>query len=1311
MEAVATQQPPLSVEVGNVLKLGAAFDGRVRNQFTAEDCRQRRYLPLRLERTTVFVGMSDPSDQALIRELTMKTSRQVHPVPMSAAEIELLIPAFFEQRLNPAAVARATGDLLREFGTQPPSTGWEEVDSLETLIEWLTNHFTPDTVIEAVSLRLNLPHLEVDRYAFEPALWRTLPPELRKRYRLAPLFRVEGALVLAVGELPQPTLRRELIEATGLEPLLALADPADIDSLPTWERTQEDNLEAGPPKASRPLLDQLLAHGDVTQGQVAGARNQALPKEQLPTTLVRLGYVTSAAIARAEATRYAQTYFDLSHVRPEDGLFDLLTRPVARRLRCFPLGIEKGVITLACANPLDQEALAAAAAFTEHQVRALWADPDAIDRLLAGKDPAPLSGTPSLASYLRATEWITGQTGHHLEHSTLATIDPNHLTEARSIISGAPWLALHDPIIPSIRLPSAWAIGVLPVLNEGGVLTVATSDLAAPELSGQLERLQRTTHGELDGTLTAVRPVLAPNDRLELLRAQLASRESSPASARVKEFSDYLRREARLTTAQLASIWQRQMSHAEPVDRSLVALELMSSGTVAKHLASFVGWEYAELDQYTVAEQGFDAIGQEAQILRLHDPVDPKVARLMSVDLAERITAIPVSRRGNTVTVAFADPLIPQVAEEVFDHLNLRITPVVAPREQVAAAIRRTIGQLNLGDQLVSAGIISAEDLRAALRVHEHTGVSLREALHSLGFVTENELAHYIAELNDMPFFDLSGTPVDAEVAQSIPEEIARGRFILPLLELDGELTLGMVDPAEEIITEVATITGLKVSPVVITESNWRVALNSVYRDKYYEQSAYELVRRFPEESASRVLSTGQKIFFIGFLAFSVVAVFVNYLAYLTLLVALSTIFYVTFSTYKFYLIYKALAHTLEVDVTDDDLSELEDHSLPVYTILVPLYKEPEVLPILIKAIDRLDYPRAKLDVKLLLEENDVETIHVAHTTKLPSHFKIVIVPHGMPKGKPKACNYGLIQATGEYVVIYDAEDIPEADQLKKAIIAFEKSGPEVACVQAKLNYFNRDQNLLTRWFTIEYSMWFDLFLPGLDASNAPIPLGGTSNHFRTEQLRKLGAWDPYNVTEDADLGIRLFKAGGKTVVIDSTTYEEANSDTYNWIRQRSRWVKGYIQTWLVHMRHPIKLWRSLGTKGFISFHLVVGGTFFSFLLNPVYWVLTALWFFTHWSIIEQLFPGPIFYIGSFGLYVGNFVFTYTNVAGCLRRGYYDLVKYALLTPIYWGLMSVAAWKGFLQLFYKPFYWEKTNHGLFRGQPHVEARSQLKDLL
>jgi len=313
---------------------------------------------------------------------------------------------------------------------------------------------------------------------------------------------------------------------------------------------------------------------------------------------------------------------------------------------------------------------------------------------------------------------------------------------------------------------------------------------------------------------------------------------------------------------------------------------------------------------------------------------------------------------------------------------------------------------------------------------------------------------------------------------------------------------------------------------------------------------------------------------------------------------------------------------------------------------------------------------------------------------KLPPFVEPVIVPVGNPQTKPRACNSGLAVARGEFLVIYDAEDRPDPDQLLKAVAAFRKVGPKVACLQAKLNYFNPRQNVLTRLFTLEYSTWFDLVLPGLHAARAPIPLGGTSNHFRLSILRELGAWDAFNVAEDCDLGIRIYSAGLHTGILDSTTWEEANSRVGNWVRQRSRWIKGYLQSYLVHMRQPVTLSRQVGAAGFIAFQFLVGGTPFALLLNPLFWLLTVGYFLTRWNVIEQVFPWPIYYVGLFNLMVSNFLFAYLSLFGAYERGEDDLVRYGLLAPFYWALMSVAAWKGTLQLITRPHFWEKTVHGL-----------------
>jgi cellulose synthase/poly-beta-1,6-N-acetylglucosamine synthase-like glycosyltransferase len=355
----------------------------------------------------------------------------------------------------------------------------------------------------------------------------------------------------------------------------------------------------------------------------------------------------------------------------------------------------------------------------------------------------------------------------------------------------------------------------------------------------------------------------------------------------------------------------------------------------------------------------------------------------------------------------------------------------------------------------------------------------------------------------------------------------------------------------------------------------------------------------------------------------------------------------------------------------------------------------------LVAGIEALDYPKHLLDVKLLIEDDDDETREAAAGLRLPSYFDVLIVPDVGPRGKPRACNYGLFRANGDYLVIFDAEDRPAPDQLRLAVAAFGGAGDDVVCHQAKLNYFNRDHNLLTRWFTAEYSVWFDQLLPGLQALDVAIPLGGTSNHFLTARLRELGGWNPYNVTEDAELGVRIFLRGWKTAILDSTTYEEATSRYRNWTRQRSRWVKGYMQTYLSCMNHPIRLASRMGPKAFASFHLFFGANTLCLLINPIYWVLVVTWFLTRAGWIPHLFPNAVFYLATLGLLVGNGACILSLVSGSVARRNYEDVKWAFLVPVYWLVMSVASYKALIQLFYKPSYWEKTQHGFCEYTPEA----------
>jgi cellulose synthase/poly-beta-1,6-N-acetylglucosamine synthase-like glycosyltransferase len=373
---------------------------------------------------------------------------------------------------------------------------------------------------------------------------------------------------------------------------------------------------------------------------------------------------------------------------------------------------------------------------------------------------------------------------------------------------------------------------------------------------------------------------------------------------------------------------------------------------------------------------------------------------------------------------------------------------------------------------------------------------------------------------------------------------------------------------------------------------------------------------------------------------------------------------------------------------------------LPGYTVLVPLYKEHRVVASLIAALSRLSYPPGRLQILLIVERDDDLTRTALAALPLDDRFEILAFAPSLPRTKPKACNVGLRQATGELCVIYDAEDRPAPDQLRRAAAAFSRLPPEVACVQAELDFWNPATNWLTECFTAEYARRYRLELHGMDRFGLPIPLGGTSNHFRTATLCELGAWDPYNVTEDADLGIRLARRGLRTRIMDSVTEEEANSDLGNWMRQRSRWIKGHFQTWLVHNRNPVRTWRDLGTRGFIAFQLTLGIGPLMMVANPLLWALTIVLAIAAPHQHGGLFPAPAKTAALACLAAGYVAAVASLAVACAARGKHRLIPTMLTVPGYWVLMSLAALKALYQLLHpgRRHYWELTRHGLVPAQ-------------
>jgi cellulose synthase/poly-beta-1,6-N-acetylglucosamine synthase-like glycosyltransferase len=600
-----------------------------------------------------------------------------------------------------------------------------------------------------------------------------------------------------------------------------------------------------------------------------------------------------------------------------------------------------------------------------------------------------------------------------------------------------------------------------------------------------------------------------------------------------------------------------------------------------------------------------------------------------------------------------------------------------------------------LGDLLVARRVLTLAQLDEAAGLAETWHVGLGDAILSRNWADPADLYQAVAFHYELPFVDLIRDAPDASLLVSAEADTYAHRLTMPWRRREGNIVIATAEPGPETVLFARQRWGTAIEFAVASKFDIVWAVQTAFADSLSHRAVYELAERNPEMSARKVFTPAQVIF--GYVLFSIlmVGLALSPIATLIAVNAAMSIFYLGNFVFKGILVSVGGARSADKDEAIAIAARLlSDDELPVFTVLVPMFREPESLPVLAQSLRRLDYPLGKLDIKLVLEAGDHETIEVARTLGLEGVFEVIRVPPSHPQTKPKACNFALRFARGEFLVVYDAEDRPEPDQLRKVVATFRQSSPNTACLQCRLNYFNADENWLTRMFTLDYALWFDQMLPGLERLNVPIPLGGTSNHFKIEVLRELHAWDPFNVTEDADLGIRLTQKGYRVGVVDSTTFEEATCQAGNWIRQRSRWMKGYMQTFLVHTRRPLHLLRTTGPLGFLGFIFFIGGTVVSGLFNPVFWMLYLAWLAAATSGFDPVFPQLLLFLSLFNLLAGNGAFIFLLMLAPIRRGWLGLIPYSLTAVGYWVLISIAAYKGLWQLLHNPFYWEKTQHGV-----------------
>ncbi|MBY0442571.1 MAG: glycosyltransferase [Mycobacteriaceae bacterium] len=453
----------------------------------------------------------------------------------------------------------------------------------------------------------------------------------------------------------------------------------------------------------------------------------------------------------------------------------------------------------------------------------------------------------------------------------------------------------------------------------------------------------------------------------------------------------------------------------------------------------------------------------------------------------------------------------------------------------------------------------------------------------------------------------------------------------------------------------------------------------------------HELADRMPNMAARNGIRSWQKI--AGVSAAAVLAVAALLAPLLVLLVLLGVTSVIALSTVVVSIVGLRQAKVPRV------APELADEQLPIYTVLVPAYREEEVIGEMVTCLTKLDYPVDRLDVIFLVESTDLATQQAIAAASPPAYMRVLQVPPGPPRTKPRSCNAGLLVAKGELLVIFDAEDRPEPQQLRRAAEVFAAQPANVACVQAELRTSNKQAHPIANCFGVEYALRFRSTVPGLAALGVPFPLGGTSNHFRTQVLREVGGWDAWNVSEDADLGMRLHSLGYRAQVVNSVTSGDAPDRLWDWVSQRTRWHKGFLLTALVHTRSPLKTIRQFGPRGLFGLMVIVFGNPLQFLAQPIILALGLAGLLGYHGMADtfQLDAGVLAVVQLAPMLMWMFV----AYLSCDKPGLGDLRAVSAL-PLYWMAHWVAAWRGLYQLVAAPFLWEKTTH---RAHPAAQPTS------
>ncbi len=591
-----------------------------------------------------------------------------------------------------------------------------------------------------------------------------------------------------------------------------------------------------------------------------------------------------------------------------------------------------------------------------------------------------------------------------------------------------------------------------------------------------------------------------------------------------------------------------------------------------------------------------------------------------------------------------------------------------------------------LGVMLLREGIIAAHDMVPALALHARRRGRLTDILLSRGLIGEADLYRALARHWGIGLADLHACPPDPRLIDRLGSIRCLRDGVLPWRSAGDVTVIVTAYPEDfqrhrEALSAVYGTVIMAVAPAPQIEAAvLNVRGQSLAHLAETRVSSGESCRNF----STRALRAPLIITVIALIVAGV-------LAPVVLLCTFTLIALFAMASFNVLKLAAGVAAELPAPPRQPGVKIAR---LPIVSVMVALYRESNIAVRMVKRLGKLDYPRELLDVLLVVEADDAMTRNALATADLPSWMRIVVVPNGNVKTKPRALNFALDHCRGSIVGVYDAEDAPEADQIRKVVERFHQRGPEVACLQGVLDFYNPRTNWLSRCFTIEYAAWFRMLLPGIEKLGLAVPLGGTTLFFRRAALESLGRWDAHNVTEDADLGMRIARHGFRTELIDTVTEEEANCRALPWVKQRSRWIKGFMMTWATHMRRPRLLWQQLGPWRFMGFQMLLLGSVMNALLAPFLWSFWLIPFGFPHPVAEAL-PASMFTTLCVVFFITEALSITLSIRGLAKTKHKLSPLWVPTLYFYHPLATLAAYKAAWEMLTKPFYWDKTSHGHF----------------